>query len=58
MDRGRGEALNGVRVHFAPFRARPVVTPSHAAPDDAASSPDGYLAAKDSGSMLYVLRVR
>lgn len=52
------EALNGVRVHFAPFRARRVVPSCDEAPDDAASSPDGYLAAKDSGSMLYVLRVR
>lgn len=51
------EALNGVRVHFAPFRARRCVATTDGAPADAPSSPDGYLAAKDSGSMLYVLRL-
>jgi len=51
------EVLNGVRVHFAPFRARRCVAPTTTAPADAPSSPDGYLAAKDSGSMLYVLRL-
>lgn len=51
------ELLNGVRVHFAPFRARRVVPTCAEADRDVVSSPDGYLAAKDSGSMLYVLRV-
>lgn len=52
------EALGGTRVHFAPFRAAPAVIASDSACDGAVSSPDGYLAAKDSGSMLYVLRLR
>lgn len=50
------EALNGVRVHYAPFRATPSVAASDEPLDDVVSSPDGYLAAKDSGSMLYVIR--
>lgn len=52
------EALRGVRVHFAPFRARRWVPASPAPLASTVSSPDGYLAAKDSGSMLYVLRLR
>jgi hypothetical protein len=51
------EVLGGARVHFAPFRARPVLPASANPLRDEASSPDGHLAAKDSGSMLYVLRV-
>jgi len=51
------ELLNGVRVHYAPFRARRVVATCAAAGPGEVWSPDGYLAAKDSGSMLYVLRV-
>ncbi len=41
------EALGGVRVHFAPYRAE----------KHPGISPDGYLSDKDSGSMLYVLRL-
>jgi len=51
------EALNGVRVHFFPFRARRMVSASAQPLRDAVSSVDGYVAAKDSGSMLYVVRV-
>jgi hypothetical protein len=51
------EVLGGVRAHFAPFRAERVVPASPSALPDAVGSPDGYVAAKDSGSMLYVLRV-
>lgn len=51
------EILGGVRVHFAPFRARPVVPASPAPLPDGVSSPDGYVAAKDAGSMYYVLRL-
>jgi len=51
------EALNGVRVHFAPFRTRPVVRASAAALPGEPTSPDGFIAGKDSGSMLYVLRL-
>lgn len=41
------EALGGVRVHFAPYRLTKKL----------GISPDGYLSDKDSGSMLYVLRL-
>jgi hypothetical protein len=51
------EALSGVRVHFVPFRARRVVPASPEPVHARASSIDGYVAAKDSGSMLYVIRV-
>jgi hypothetical protein len=51
------EVLNGTRVHFAPFRSRAVVQASAAPLEDRLTSPDGRLAAKDSGSMLYVLRL-
>jgi hypothetical protein len=49
------EILNGVRVHFAPFRARPAVWKSPVPLEYAVTSPSGFLAAKDSGSMLYVI---
>lgn len=51
------EALGGVRVHFAPFRTRRVVRASVVPVEGEASSVDGFVAGKDSGSMLYVLRV-
>jgi hypothetical protein len=50
------EALNGVRVHFAPFRLRRVVPSGYIRPDET-TSPDGYLSDKDSGSMFYVIRL-
>lgn len=51
------EVLNGVRVHFAPFRARPFVRKSATPLDDVVTSPSGFLSDKDSGSMLYVIRL-
>lgn len=51
------EVLGGVRVHFAPFRAKRVVPVSAKALPDSASSRDGFLSDKDSGSMFYVLRL-
>jgi hypothetical protein len=51
------EALGGTRVHFAPFRARRTVRQSAAPLDDTVTSPDGFLSSKDSGSMLYVIRL-
>ena len=51
------EALGGVRVHFAPFRAYRTVRRSGEAPADIVTSPDGFLSSKDSGSMLYVIRL-
>ncbi len=50
------EALNGVRVHFAPFRLRRVVPSGYIRPDET-TSPDGYLSDKNSGSMFYVIRL-
>lgn len=50
------EVLNGVRVHFAPFLARPAVRKS-AIPLDVVTSPSGFLSTKDSGSMFYVIRL-
>ena len=51
------EVLSGVRVHFAPFRARAVVRRSAVPLENVVTSPSGFLAAKDSGSMFYVLRL-
>jgi hypothetical protein len=51
------EVLGGVRVHFAPFRARPWVRQSVEPLESSVSSPDGFLSNKDSGSMLYVIRL-
>jgi len=51
------EALGAVRVHFAPFRARRTVRASAERQADAVTSPDGFLSSKDSGSMLYVIRL-
>ena len=51
------EALGATRVHFAPFRAHRTVRRSAEPLDDIVSSPDGFLAGKDSGSMLYVIRL-
>ncbi len=52
------EALGAVRVHFRPFRDRQAVAMCAAALPDAVSSPDGFIADKNSGSMFYVLRLR
>jgi hypothetical protein len=51
------EVLGAVRVHFAPFRAQRTVRPSALPLADAVTSPDGFLSEKDSGSMLYVIRL-
>jgi len=51
------EVLGGVRVHFAPYRARRTVTESALPRPDTVTSPDGFLSKKDSGSMLYVIRL-
>src|SRR5215207_4166086 len=51
------EALDGVRVHFYPFQARPVVRKSAAPLDGVVTSPDGFLSDKDSGGMFYVIRL-
>ncbi len=51
------EALGAARVHFAPFRARRTVPRSAEPLADTVTSPDGFLSGKDSGSMLYVIRL-
>ena len=51
------EALGATRVHFAPFRANRTVRPSAAPLADIVTSPDGFLSGKDSGSMLYAIRL-
>jgi hypothetical protein len=51
------EALGGVRVHFAPFRARPAVRESVEPLEGVVTSPDGFLSDKDSGGMFYVIRL-
>jgi len=51
------EVLGGVRVHFASFRAHRTVRPSAVPLVDTVTSPDGFLSGKDSGSMLYVIRL-
>jgi hypothetical protein len=51
------EALSGVRVHFAPFRAGPTVLKSAEPLEGVVTSPDGFVSDKDSGSMFYVIRL-
>jgi hypothetical protein len=51
------EALGATRVHFAPFRAQRTVRRSVEPLADTVTSPDGFLSSKDSGSMLYVIRL-
>jgi len=49
--------LGGVPVHFEPFLTRKRLAASHV-PIDTTSSPTGYISDKDSGSMLYLIRIR
>ena len=51
------ETLGAARVHFAPFRTRRTVRRSAEPLADTVTSPDGFLSGKDSGSMLYVIRL-
>jgi len=51
------EALGATRVHFAPFRAQRTLRQSVEPVADTVTSPDGFLSSKDSGSMLYVVRL-
>jgi hypothetical protein len=51
------EVLGATRVHFAPFRTQRTVRQSAEPLDDSVTSPDGFLSGKDSGSMLYVIRL-
>jgi hypothetical protein len=51
------EALGGVRVHFAPFLVEQAVRKSDDPLEDVLTSPNGFLAEKDSGGMFYVIRL-
>ncbi len=51
------EALGGVRVHFRPFLVEPAVRKSDEPLEDVTTSPNGFLADKDSGGMFYVTRL-
>jgi hypothetical protein len=51
------QALNGVRVHFAPFQARQTVRKSTEPLEGVVTSPNGFVSDKDSGSMFYVIRL-
>jgi hypothetical protein len=51
------EALGGVRVHFRPFLVETAVPKSDDPLEDVTTSPNGFLADKDSGGMFYVIRL-
>jgi hypothetical protein len=51
------EALGGMRVHFAPFLVQQAVPKSDEPLEDVLTSPNGFLADKDSGGMFYVIRL-
>ena len=51
------EVLGGVRVHFAPYQARYTVHQSTEPLEGIVTSANGWLSNKDSGSMLYVIRL-
>jgi hypothetical protein len=51
------EALGGVRVHFRPFLVQPAVRKSDEPLESITTSPNGFLADKDSGGMFYVIRL-
>ena len=51
------EALGGVRVHFRPFQVQPAVRKSDEPLKGITTSPNGFLADKDSGGMFYVIRL-
>jgi hypothetical protein len=51
------EALGGVRVHFAPFLVQQAVRKSDEPLEGVMTSPNGFLADKDSGGMFYVIRL-
>ena len=49
--------MGGVRVRFAPFQAEPVVRKSGEPLEGVTTSSEGFLADKDSGGMIYVIRL-
>ncbi len=51
------EVLDGVAVHFAPFRTVKTVHESTEPLEHRVTSPDGFISNKDSGSIFYVIRL-
>ncbi len=51
------EILGAIRVHFLPFRLQPTLPRSAEPLAGVVSSPDGFIAAKDSGCMFYLVRL-
>src|SRR5918998_1014666 len=51
------EALGGGRVHFRPSLGQPAVRKSDEPLESITTSPNGFLADKDSGGMFYVIRL-
>ena len=51
------EALGEVRVHYRPFLVEPAVRKSDEPLEGITTSPNGFLAEKDSGAMFYVIRL-
>jgi hypothetical protein len=49
--------LAGVRVHFRPFLTEPALPKSDEPLEDFTTSPNGFLADKDSGGIFYVVRL-
>ena len=52
------EIAGGTRVHFAPYRAVKTVKESLVPLPDETSTSDGFLSAKDSGCMFYVIKLK
>ncbi len=52
------EIMGGVRVHFAPYRAKKTVKESLEPLPDETSTRDGFISAKDSGCMFYMIRLK
>lgn len=52
------ETIGGVRVHFAPYRAKKTVKESLEPLANETSTKDGFLSAKDSGCMFYIIRLK
>lgn len=52
------EVMGGVRVHFAPYRAEKTVKESLEPLSDETSTSDGFLSAKDSGCMFYIIKLK
>ena len=52
------EIVGGVRVHFAPYREKKTVKESPVPIPDETSTSDGFLSAKDSGCMFYIIKLK